>query len=110
MSLQYIKDGVAIDRFSIQLLNALLQAAQIYQIHGVPLVITALSDGVHKDNSLHYRGYAADLRTRDARPQDIPTIVRDLRRTLGATFDVVEEGDHIHIEYDPQHDGGKLLP
>lgn len=108
--MQYIKDGVTIDKFSPQLLNALLQASQVYQVHSAALVITSLSDGTHKQGSLHYRGYAADLRTRDIPPQNVPTLVRDLRRSLGTDFDVVVEGDHIHIEYDPQHDGGMLLP
>lgn len=111
MMLQHIKDGVIITGpLSINLLDALLTCQRIYILHGYPFVVTALSDGKHMDKSLHYRGYAADLRSRDIPPGDVPTLILEISKQVGPAFDIVQESDHIHIEYDPQHDGGHNLP
>ena len=106
----FIKDSVTIDHFSIYLLEGLLQASLAFQKLGKQMVVTSLSDSKHMDNSLHYRGYAADLRSRDIPVQDVPILVRNIQSALGHNYQVVLESDHIHIEYDPQHDGGRSLP
>ena len=52
----------------------------------------------HMVNSLHYKGCAIDIRSRDMKD---PLIVsKGLNNILGPDFDVIFEGDHIHIEYD----------
>ena len=63
-------------------------------------IITFALDGKHSKNSLHYSGYAIDLRTLDmlGRQHDV---VKELKRVLGSDYDVVLEHDHIHLEYDP---------
>ena len=49
-------------------------------------------------NSLHYKGCAVDIRSRDMLN---PLLVsQGLNNILGPDFDVIFEGDHIHIEYD----------
>lgn len=66
---------------------------------GRPAVITSARDGWHMAGSRHYSGEAVDLRSRDVKaPQ---ALVRELKDTLGADFDVVLEADHIHLEFDP---------
>lgn len=67
----------------------------------------APGDGVHRKDSLHYKGRAIDLRVRDVRVEDVKArFVPAARLLLGPDFDVIFEGDHVHIEYDPAPDGG----
>lgn len=64
-------------------------------------IVTSARDGVHRDGSHHYTGNAVDLRTRDLVGSVRVALARELARSLGRDFDVVDEGDHIHVEYDP---------
>lgn len=68
---------------------------------GRDAVVTFSTNGEHKANSLHPSGNAIDLRTRDMTQQQIRDALSQLRTSLGADYDVLNEGDHIHIEYDP---------
>ena len=64
-------------------------------------VVTYTTNGTHSANSLHYSGNAVDLRTRnmtDAQRQEATT---QLQNSLGNNYDVLNEDNHIHIEYDP---------
>jgi hypothetical protein len=79
----HIADGVCNDRF--------------YE-----LVITSVTDGKHSPNSLHYVGYAFDMRTRDLSQVDKKNLAVDLREALGQEFDVVVEKTHIHVEFQPK--------
>jgi hypothetical protein len=62
-------------------------------------------DGVHARNSLHYQqnspsglGLAVDLRDKDY----AEVWAGLLEERLGKPFDVVVEGDHLHVERDPK--------
>ena len=73
-----------------------------------PLVVTSgaegqLGDGIHRKDSLHYQGLAVDIRIRDY----VWCLIEMLKKRLGVGWDVVEEGDHIHIERDPKPEGQK---
>lgn len=96
----YFKEGVDPTGVQLEIWDALFRAAQVYSNNSYQLVITSLSDGKHMNNSLHYSGYAADLRTRDMKVQDVPIVVTALRKVLGPDYDVIQESDHIHLEYD----------
>jgi uncharacterized protein YcbK (DUF882 family) len=62
------------------------------------MTITSAKDGVHMPKSKHYRGEAIDIRTRDMKK---PKLVRKVIQIgLGKDYDVIFEGDHIHIEWD----------
>jgi len=65
-------------------------------------IVTFTTNGQHGADTLHPEGNAIDLRTRDLTATQKEEIVRALRESLGADYDVVPEADHIHIEYDPQ--------
>ena len=58
--------------------------------------ITSIREGNHSPGSLHYRGDAFDIRNNSS------IKLKELRHAAGADFDVIQEGDHIHIEYDPK--------
>lgn len=62
-------------------------------------VVTYTTNGAHKPDSYHYDGDAIDLRTRDLSAEDRRKAVEALRQELGSDYRVIDEGDHIHIEY-----------
>lgn len=69
--------------------------------------ITSGTDGVHRDDSKHYLGLAVDLRTRDLTSGEVTRLTTALRRRLNGNgllnrpYQVIVEGTHIHVEYDP---------
>ena len=105
----HLKEGVLVGCLKPVLLDGLLRLAILFYQYERQLVVTALTDGVHKPGSLHYTGYAADLRTRDVPEWQRPHLLDAMHQTLGLDWDVIQEKDHYHIEYDPDHDGGKML-
>ena len=71
-------------------------------------VITSLRDGEHGSHSYHYgvslgdhRCAACDIRTRNLNEMEQRVAITQLRRFLGEAYDVVDESDHLHVEYDP---------
>ena len=77
---------------------------QAYVAAGGPnseATVTFGTNGTHSADSLHYSGNAVDLRVwglSDAQRADYAQQIRDL---VGDNYDVIDEGDHIHVEYDP---------
>lgn len=115
MALLHIKNGVSATDIKVELLDGLLALAVVFHLAEQLLVITALRDGTHKPLSLHYRGYAADLRARHIPKDRLGPLLQQIKVALGPSWDVLLEYDknqvpHFHLEYDPQHDGGKTLP
>jgi hypothetical protein len=97
-----IKPGVDLRKVSPQICIACLIANEIYTKLGHDLVITSITDGRHKTDSLHYTGFAADFRTNYFTQDKILSAVVQLQTALGAQFDILHEVDHIHIEFDPK--------
>lgn len=65
-------------------------------------VITSGNDSKHKANSLHYKNLAIDLRVWGLSDSERELVTKSLSECLGKDFDVIDEKDHIHIEYDPE--------
>ena len=59
--------------------------------------VTSIRDGVHSAGSLHPQGDAIDLWW-----NTIKMSLELVKKALGNDFDVVDEGNPIHIEYDPK--------
>jgi hypothetical protein len=98
-----IKEGVSILSLDNKLVLALIVADQVYHAYGCnECVLTSACDGKHGEHSLHYKGLAIDLRTRNVDPEMLMKIVNTLIINLGEEFDVILENDHIHIEFDPK--------
>ena len=74
----------------------------VYIKWNVEYVLTSVMEGKHKTYSLHYVGFAQDSRTRDFPPDDLSAVAEDLREALGDEFEVILEGNHFHIEFQPQ--------
>ena len=97
------KDGVEINGVKPEIALCLIVVDNIYRNFGFELVVTAVTDGTHSAGSLHYVGYAIDTRTRDFSAIQKATIADTIRVSLTSEFDVVEESDHFHIEFQPKH-------
>ena len=100
MSLRYVKDGVEFSPCTTDLVDGIIAATRILYKYGTDLVVTSGSDGVHPaggTNDPHYKGYAFDLRTRDIKVTDVPTVVRDLRLAMPGWV-IVQEETHIHCQ------------
>ena len=67
----------------------------MYAYYGEDLYVTSLRDGNHSMGSLHYDGLAFDFR-KGNRSLD------QIRGALSKDWDLVDEDNHIHAEYDPK--------
>ena len=97
-----MKFGVDISRLRRPIRRALPHVTYVYQEQcDEEPVITSTYEGDHGEDSLHYADLAIDVRNTvyDAqRPVVFHQLKGDLQK---AGYDVVQEQDHIHIEYDP---------
>jgi hypothetical protein len=104
------KYGVKLNRMKPQLATAVAVAESFYRDFGPgDMTVTSANDGVHSTNSLHYSGYAVDLRINNL--SGIPASQRStlaglIKQALGAEWDVVHEyvgtsNEHLHVEWDP---------
>lgn len=87
----WIKQGVIGDLQQI----ARKGLGRVAKVNSKDLFITSIRDGNHSDGSLHYDGLAFDFR-----PGKAHMLV--IKKALGKGWDVVDEGNHIHCEYDPK--------
>jgi len=88
-----------------ELLVALIVAEGCYDEISVNMVVTSMNDSKHKDGSLHYDGYAADLRTKSVPRPQLHDLVADIKDSLPDCYDVILESEaqaqeHIHLEFD----------
>uniref|UniRef100_A0A6M3IX10 Peptidase n=1 Tax=viral metagenome TaxID=1070528 RepID=A0A6M3IX10_9ZZZZ len=70
--------------------------SRLVHTHGEHLYVTSIREANHSAGSLHYIGMAFDIIPSDA------VGMNEYRNALGPDWDVVDEGNHIHCEYDPK--------
>jgi hypothetical protein len=97
-----LKPGVSVAGVRPEIAIAITVAASIYAKYELGCVVTSIVDGKHSHGSIHYSGGACDLRTRHVPKALRATIANELREALGSDYDVVLEGDHIHVEFQPK--------
>jgi hypothetical protein len=71
------------------------KVASLAASKGEDVFVTSIRDSNHSLGSLHYDGNAVDIR-----PLHTVTI-DDIKVELGIDFDVVDETNHWHLEFDP---------
>ncbi len=77
----------------------LIRANAIWREFGRELAVTSGKEGTHSAGSLHYYGYAVDLRTRFWLRKKKLAVFETLRQRLGPDYKVVWHKTHIHVEY-----------
>lgn len=70
-------------------------------------IIKSALDGSHGEGSLHSRGRAIDLHTSDQPRSKAMGYEEMMRQRLGRDWEVVLKPDHLHVEWNPQHNVGK---
>lgn len=94
-----IKQGVDISRLKREIRRGLGIVDDIYVENNEELIITSTFEGIHGAGSLNYGNDAFDFRL----PVKFPgTIIGAVRRGLGPEYNMVEEKDHVRVEYDPK--------
>ncbi len=94
-----VKLGVSIERLKRPARRALSKVDYVFRGHEEEVVITSTFEGDHSPSSLHYADLAFDIR-KPKKP--ITRVITQIRSILGVSYDVVDERDHYHIEYDPK--------
>jgi len=101
MPITKIKPGVRIppsSAFSV----ILTIASATYHEHDADCVLTSGIEGDHGWSSEHFKGDAADFRTRHLTTEQRKRVRNKISKRLGPDFDVVLEATHLHVEYDPK--------
>jgi hypothetical protein len=96
------KQGVKVAGLKPEIVLAAIVANEVYAVEGHSLTITSGTDGEHMPGSRHYTGQAIDIRTRILTDTETETVANEIRKRLTDEYDVVFEGNHIHIEFDPE--------
>ena len=103
-----LKQGVKLLGVKQETILAMYIVDSVYRdVVAQGVTITSICDGEHGANSLHYAGYAFDVRTRYNLASDQWTtsikkqLVKGVRDALTSDYDVILECDHIHVEYQP---------
>lgn len=117
-----IKKGASLEGIKPEAKRAIEVIDEIYIANGANLTITSgtegkVGDGVHKDTSLHYAGYAFDCRIwvfknpmhGQTDMKKVNAVAKQIREALGKDYDVLVETDHIHVEFDPKTTVGTIV-
>jgi hypothetical protein len=96
------KPEVRIRVFRAELAGVLLEASLWSLLERVDVEVNSIDDSVHglTGPTLHGSSLAIDLDTVGDKASDTHALGEYLRRALPAGYDVIFEGDHMHIEYD----------
>ena len=99
-----LKAGVEIFGLRPELLLAMMVANDVAKYYNVDFVVTSCTEKTtkHRSGSLHYAGFAFDMRNRDIHVGLHTSVKEKLQSSLGKEFDVIVEKDHIHVEFQPK--------
>lgn len=64
------------------------------------VILTSVNDHEHGPRSLHGKDWAIDLDVEGNATADLQRLSTYLRKHLGPEFDVVFEGNHVHVEFE----------
>lgn len=93
-----LRVGVSLEGLHPVMRPVLKYAERAFELYaGREAIITSALDREHSAGSFHYYGMACDFRINDLTAAQIANVVSYLRQKL-PDFDVLEFGDHLHIE------------
>jgi hypothetical protein len=101
-----IKEGVVLAGLQPEMRSVLIAAESIWDGHHKELVVTCGLDGTHSAGSMHYYGYALDLRTNYFTEREQFSVSEALEKALGENYYVLLHSTHIHVHYRAQHQPG----
>ncbi len=93
-----LETGVDLSRLRPEIRKRLNMMCKVYrEFSDGEMIITSTYEGSHSPGSLHYANLAIAIKS----PEDVAGFANGLRANLSDKYDVVPEGDHIRVEYDP---------
>lgn len=95
-----VKEGVSLIGIEQEIITALKVLYYLYFALGKTLTVTSTFEGQHRPGSLHYKGLAVDLRVWNLSTAERKRIVEAAKGLLGKDYDVIDETNHIHVEFD----------
>ena len=95
------KEGVHLAGLQPEMLVCIDKCAGVFAGMNITMTITSARGGRHSNYSHHYKGMALDLRVWEI-IDIIDEVCVSLRNELGSDYQVFNEENHIHIEYDPK--------
>lgn len=96
-----VKHGVKLGSLKPQMVIAILAIED--ELSGRAVITSGCEDAPgRRPDSLHMSGYALDFRLPTKNIEDLDYLAGHLAELLGSEYDVVLEGDHFHVEYDPE--------
>ena len=99
-----LKEGVKILGVQPEIVLAIMICEKVYAKYNIEMVITSITDSKHSTFSRHYQGFAFDLRTRNIPSlQTQAKICAEIKDSLTADFNIIDEGNHFHIGYKPTY-------
>ena len=107
------KRGVSLLGCRPEILVALIDIEPLYAKQGLGAVVTSGSEKHQKHSahrSAHYRGDAADTRSKSLPEEERPKMLRKIKRKLGPDYVVILESkgkpnEHFHIHWSPVFGG-----
>ena len=104
------KKGVFVGNLKPETQLALQVAISVYAFYGKKLTVTSANDGHHMHGSKHGIDQAFDTRIWEIKDNKkiffdkstLTGIVTRSQKQLGEDYDVVQEPDHLHFEWDPK--------
>lgn len=88
-----------LSRLRFRARQALWLLVHLYEAQGEDFFIFHTNDGIHKEGSLHFKNRAFDggppVNHREQ-------LLKSARELAGRDYDIIDEGDHIHVEDDPK--------
>ncbi len=105
LKIKKLKNEVSLLGMTPQMCIASIIVAGVFDKHGLDAYITSGTEGVHDRASKHFQGNGEDFSFTEANRISVimaENITNDCRIALGRDFDVVNEGNHLHIEWDPK--------
>lgn len=92
--------GVRIAVFTKRLYDAMFFASLWGATANRPVIVFSVQDKTHNPGSLHPLGLAIDFDVVGNNQEDLNALYNYLRVCLPAGYDVVFEGNHVHVEWD----------
>lgn len=103
-----LKEGACVKGLKAEVLLGYLIVASVLHTYGYGAVITEGSGGTHMPESLHYEGYAVDIRSKHVKTiEEKESIMATAVKALGSNFDLILENlglenEHWHLEFQPK--------
>lgn len=102
------KAGIRLTGLQTETLAGLAVVASILTERGYGTTVTSGSEGVHMEDSLHYKGLALDIRSKHLLSMnEKEEVLVECQGALGENYDFILENvgqptEHFHLEFQPK--------